>query len=414
MNPCEHSLNLDHVLVVRASGAALSINTSWPEFVASGAGEVCVYGGIVRNAMIAELGASRVREEASYGEAKSHEWAAAELRAGRCAAYVQPKDRAERMLAAHNAAGGCDLRLRQPSGLPARGGGFATIQPFAREKEARRLNASATLGGGACTDIAIAAFSRTLQRMHVDVYPEFRTEEIAAIQADSGTTLTCQIQECESGELDLGFDCVPCDFTSLDCNQRYSVFVRQGFYRAPSDRGRLGLSSIGPNPNVLSSWPCTMRHACLGGLEPGDPSCAPGHQGVLCTQCEVGYAQKPRECEQCDAIDARGQVAALVALYIALLFAVCTIVVLYLHHGLRARLLQEEATQKGAAKRHTQPSKWRRLLALLGRHASEIVTLVKIILGYLQCASVFVHLDNVDCEYVRDSNLHPFHHRDIL
>ena len=38
------------------------------------------------------------------------------------------------MLAQFNAAGGCDLRLRQPAGLPARGGGFG---PGIGGKEAR-------------------------------------------------------------------------------------------------------------------------------------------------------------------------------------------------------------------------------------------------------------------------------------
>ena len=93
--------------------------------------------------MTGMLGAARVLPPPTgYGETQSHAWAADQLRRGGCAAYVQPKDRAERMLAQFNAAGGCDLRMLQPSGLPARGGGFAAILPFAREQEARALNSS--------------------------------------------------------------------------------------------------------------------------------------------------------------------------------------------------------------------------------------------------------------------------------
>ena len=140
-----HHLNLDHVLVVRASGSSLSIE-DWQSFVTcskASCGSVCIYGGIVNNEMIALLGAARVLgPPTGYGETQSHEWAADQLRRGGCAAYVQPKDRAERMLAQFNAAGGCDLRMLQPSGLPARGGGFSAILPFAREQEARALNSS--------------------------------------------------------------------------------------------------------------------------------------------------------------------------------------------------------------------------------------------------------------------------------
>ena len=65
--------------------------------------------------------------------------------------------------------------------MPARGGGFAAILPFARELEARALNASASSGAGRCTDIAIAAFTRVLQKMHVQVYQTFRAAELQAI-----------------------------------------------------------------------------------------------------------------------------------------------------------------------------------------------------------------------------------------
>ena len=55
-----HHLNLDHVLVVRASGPSLSIE-DWEAFVAcASCGSVCVYGGIVKAEMTALLGAGRV------------------------------------------------------------------------------------------------------------------------------------------------------------------------------------------------------------------------------------------------------------------------------------------------------------------------------------------------------------------
>lgn len=135
---------------------------------------VCLYGGIVRNAMSALLPPHRLLENpGGFSEVQSHEWAAAQLRAGACAAYVQPKDKAENMLAQFSAAGGCDLRLIQPSssealGLNSYGGGFSTILPFAREKEARDTlgDPMANVGGGACSDLVSLAFTRALQKMH--------------------------------------------------------------------------------------------------------------------------------------------------------------------------------------------------------------------------------------------------------
>ena len=243
-----HHLNLDPVLIVRAKGSSLSIE-NWEEFVStSSMGPVCTFGGIAGNAMRNTLGADRVLVPPSdYGESQAHNWAAGQLRAGNCAAYVQPKDSAENMLAEFNAAGGCDLRMRQPSGLPSRGGGFSTIQPFAREHEVRTVSGdpNATTGGGACTDVAIAAFTRILQKMHIEAYPAFRRAEVDAIQAKSGTSLTCNAQDCESGQLDLGAACLECDDVTIDCKQRYTIAVRAGHYRQPTNLSKSALLSVG-------------------------------------------------------------------------------------------------------------------------------------------------------------------------
>ena len=64
----------------------------------------------MRDAMRALLGTSRVLGDGQMELDEANAWAADQLRAGKCPAYVQAKDKAEDMLAAHNAKGGCDLR----------------------------------------------------------------------------------------------------------------------------------------------------------------------------------------------------------------------------------------------------------------------------------------------------------------
>ena len=140
-----HHLTLDHVLIVSALGSRLSIE-SWSEFVASGTGSVCIYGGAVRAAVISVLPLSRVLESPGTTEQFAHSWAAELLRNGTCVGYVQPIDKAENMLEQHNANGGCDLRLLNPPSSERDGlltharGGFSTVMPFAREAEVPDLD----------------------------------------------------------------------------------------------------------------------------------------------------------------------------------------------------------------------------------------------------------------------------------
>lgn len=420
-----HHLNLDHVLVVRARGPSLSIE-DWQSFVAcASCGSVCVYGGIVKNEMTTLLGAGRVLPPPTgYGETQSHKWAASQLRGGGCAAYVQPKDRAERMLAQFSAAGGCDLRMLQPAGLPARGGGFAAILPFARELEARALNSSASSGPGSCTDIAIAAFTRVLQKMHVQAYQTFRKAELQAIQGASESPLQCKTHECESGELDLGSACVKCDERTVDCRQRYMIAVRPRHYRASTNLSASGVLSVGFAAGAeVSAWQCTMPEACIGTAAANasaaawitsvadtgsNGTCAPGHSGVLCAVCDAGYRRTLRKCEPCNTADpsdlAGGASAATTQVAVISTVAMtifCSLVSFYLRTASslgRGRLKIDAGTDA------SQPKAPRALftrgefvLVLLGRLPwSGLATLLKILLGYVQCMSIFLRLDYVD------------------
>ena len=171
-----HHLDLKHVPIVRAirhvedQGLSLPFE-NWPEFINRSTEPVCVYGGAVRNSILSVLPSSRVRENVGASEAESHRWAVGELCSGGCAAYVQPHDRAENVLAEFNAGGSSSLRILEvPSseraGLGSARGGFATVKPWAREHEARQVsgNSSATAGGGACTYQSAGTFSVILQK----------------------------------------------------------------------------------------------------------------------------------------------------------------------------------------------------------------------------------------------------------
>ena len=155
-----HHLDLKHVLIVRAirhvADQALSLPfENWPEFINRSTEPVCVYGGAVRNSILSVLPPSRVKEKPGASEAESHKWAVGELCSGGCAAYVQPYERAENVLAEFNAGGSSSLRIlevpsSQRDGLASTAGGFATVEPWAREHEVRQVsgNPSATAGGG--------------------------------------------------------------------------------------------------------------------------------------------------------------------------------------------------------------------------------------------------------------------------
>ena len=171
-----HHLDLKHVLIVRAirhvADQALSLPfENWPEFINRSTESVCVYGGDVRNSILSVLPSSRVKEKLGASEAESHKWAVGELCSGGCAAYVQPYDRAENVLAEFNAGGSSSLRIlevpsSQRDGLASAAGGFATVEPWAREHEARQVsgNPSATAGGGACTDQSVDTFEYMLAK----------------------------------------------------------------------------------------------------------------------------------------------------------------------------------------------------------------------------------------------------------
>ena len=171
-----HHLDLKHVPIVRAvrtlEDQALSLPfENWPEFINRSTEPVCVYGGAVRTSVLRVLPSTRVREKLGASEADSHKWAVDQLCSGGCAAYVQPHDRAENVLAEFNAGGSSSLRILEvPSseraGLASSRGGFATVEPWAREHEARKAsgNSSATAGGGACTYRSAGTFSVILQK----------------------------------------------------------------------------------------------------------------------------------------------------------------------------------------------------------------------------------------------------------
>ena len=427
-----YHLNLDHVLVVRASGASLSVE-NWAAFVRNGTGKVCYYGGKVGDAMGAVFtDATRLIPSPSrLSETEAHAWAADQLRAEACAVYVQPKDKAENMLAEFSPAGGCDLRLIQPSssqalGLGSYGGGFSTVLPFARELQVRAVSGdpSATAGGGACTDLASAAFTHILQKMHHQVYAGYRRSEIETIQARSGAAVRCSAQECESGQLDLGFACAECDAVSLECNQRYSVYVREGYYRATVAAG-FELYSVGPRADAISAWPCTLLQACRGGIATGNASCATGHGGVLCATCEAGYHKAQGSCEPCDA-DNPGSVERGSSSALASMMGICLGILLVLSFwavSFLRRGLQLDAAAAGAKdgppldakassrlddsnaalddrnltlQQRLQLEQKFTLKALIDQLPWEMSrTGFKIILGYLQCLSIFLHLNYV-------------------
>ena len=78
----------------------------------------------------------------------------------------------------------------------------------------------------------------------------------------------------------------------------------------PSSAVCKGGTNIGPSPgywrrsNTTENFlKCENGAACIGMVEPdNDPkgSCATGYQGIMCTDCEVGFSKiNPYECEKC-------------------------------------------------------------------------------------------------------------------
>ena len=189
-----HHLDLKHVPIVRAirhveeQGLSLPFD-NWPEFINGSTESVCVYGGSVRDSILSVLPSTRVREHVGASEAESHKWAVGELCSGGCAAYVQPHDRAENVLAEFNAGGSSSLRIlevpsSQRAGLASTRGGFATVLPSAREQEARQVSGdpNASAGGGGCTDQSIAAFRHILAKsMHTGLEPHASRPETALL-----------------------------------------------------------------------------------------------------------------------------------------------------------------------------------------------------------------------------------------
>ena len=392
-----HHLALDHVLVVRAQRSRLSIE-SWADFVAgrgSGSGRVCIYGGAVRAAVTSVLNLSRVLESPGTTEQFAHNWAAELLRNGTCDGYVQPIDKAENMLKQHNADGGCDLRLLNPPSNERDGlltharGGFSTVMPFARKAEAQRVsgNLSTSTGGGACTDIASAAFTRILSKMMRERYTEFRAKELAE-QSDS--CLTCVAQDCQSGMLDLGFKCAACDPASLNCNERFSITVLPGYYRASAgplagtSDPSASLLDIGPlrndEPPTLAAYRCPYYEMCLGGPVAGIASCAPGSTGPLCATCKLNYHRTKDGCKECS-----GGAGSAIALSILGLFflLVSWASISFMRSGLVVHGKEAEEGERYDSL----------LIETLSRLPwVSVATLAKILLGYIQCMTIFSHL----------------------
>ena len=85
--------------------------------------------------------------------------------------------------------------------------------------------------------------------------------------------------------------------------------MRPRHYRASTNLSVSGVLSVGAAAGrQVSAWPCPMPAACIGTVNnnnvsgitaEGNASCAPGHTGVLCAVCEVGYRRTLRRCERC-------------------------------------------------------------------------------------------------------------------
>ena len=255
--------------------------------------------------------------------------------------------------------------------------------------------------------------------MHVEAYQTFRAAELQAIQDASASPLQCKMHECESGELDLGAACFRCDERTVDCKQRYMIAVRPRHYRASTNLSASDVLSVGAYAGgKVSAWQCTMPKACIGTTAANasasmasvadtgsNAACAPGHGGVLCSVCDAGYRRTIRRCEPCNEADpsdlASGASAAttqVVVLSTLLLLVFCSVNFLYMRNLSSDRKrdkLVSVVEQRKAPGTHLRGCQF--ALVLLGKLPwSDLATLLKILLGYVQCMGIFYRLDYVE------------------
>jgi hypothetical protein len=166
--------------------------------------------------------------------------------------------------------------------------------------------------------------------------------------------------------------CVTCPAEGIDCSMQTSITVLKGFYRPPD--------------NTVSAVRCPLVDACSGGNMSGVASCNPGHAGVLCGVCLPNFYRSRAACKACpdDIGSTRGVLYGLVTSILVGIF-----LLIHYTNPLYRQYRPTGSQPLRCLLPHSKafPCRWR--LHLPARLGQDVSTLCKILLGYLQVASVF-------------------------
>jgi hypothetical protein len=153
------------------------------------------------------------------------------------------------------------------------------------------------------------------------------------------------------------------------CHRKNAIEVEPGFFLAEL-----------PNNTVtdIAVWPCPRTAACLGGLEAGQVSCAEGNEDVMCGICSTGYFRGRDKCVACSDSGTGDEIKQSMSLAGAFVFMVVALWAVYLVQGTRS---PAEAKELHRHCHHLRLA-WRALMS----QTSLVANVLRIVLGYVQCA----------------------------
>ena len=166
------------------------------------------------------------------------------------------------------------------------------------------------------------------------------------------------------------------------------------------------------NASGFNVYACAKEAACLGGDVPGNASCAPGHEGVLCGACIPGFYRGKQQCLECsddlseEERQARAKKGLGTAVWLAMSRAFHTILLTLALIFLAALHLAQYRPHGGIPRTtrrrdwvaHLAPRLSLRVKALrhaLAQRATTANTILRMILGYAQCLGVFRRFTHV-------------------
>lgn len=182
-------------------------------------------------------------------------------------------------------------------------------------------------------------------------------------------------RECESGIQPLRGQqqCIACPPVGVECHTRTRIEVQPGFFLAAIPNST--------NSSGLSVWQCPLAAACLGGSQPGQLSCAEGHEDALCGKCMAGFYRGRLKCMACSASGTGDEVRQSMSLAGAGAFIIAAASATYLIKATHAPTTPQELSQHCRQLRLA----WRALIS----HSSLAANILRIVLGYVQCLCVF-------------------------